>query len=39
MIERVGSLGEVEDILGTSVNTVKIVGWFIHMAVMFTGWL
>lgn len=26
----------MEDILGTSVNTVKIVGWFIHVAIMFT---
>ena len=37
MIEGVGGLSEVEDILGTSVNTAKIVGWFTHVAIVFTG--
>jgi len=37
VIEGVGGLGEVEEILGSSVNTVKIVGWFIQVAIGFTG--
>lgn len=38
MIEGVGGLGEVDESLRSSVNTVKIVEWFIHVAIV-VSWM
>lgn len=37
MIEGIGGFGEADESLRSSVNTVKIVEWFIHVAIVVTG--